>query len=149
MEWIQNSYQSQAKHLKDFRDIGQAHLSTLRGQYCDQVSHKQYFNPIEQTTKTKKPPSWIGEKGPGLFDQSIELGAWKLHIPEEQDPEIQRTQSAPAARNMQIPTTDAQQSLGKSTESVFRELQSGYVRSCRIVSVRSDRCGQHRYVPQK
>lgn len=37
MEWIQNSYQSQAKHLKDFRDIGSAHLTTLRGQYHDQV----------------------------------------------------------------------------------------------------------------
>ncbi|XP_050307687.1 uncharacterized protein LOC126744356 [Anthonomus grandis grandis] len=37
MEWIQNSYQSQTKHLKDFRDIGTQHLTTLRGQYCDQV----------------------------------------------------------------------------------------------------------------
>lgn len=37
MEWIQNSYQAQAKHLKDFRDIGSAHLTTLRGQYHDQV----------------------------------------------------------------------------------------------------------------
>lgn len=37
MEWIQNSYQSQAKHLKDFRDIGTQHLTTLRDQYYDQV----------------------------------------------------------------------------------------------------------------
>lgn len=37
MEWIQGSYQSQTKHLKDFRDIGTQHLTTLRGQYCDQV----------------------------------------------------------------------------------------------------------------
>lgn len=37
MEWIQTSYQSQTKHLKDFRDIGSQHISSLRGQYCDQV----------------------------------------------------------------------------------------------------------------
>lgn len=37
MEWIQNSYQSQSKHLKDFRDIGTQHLTTLRDQYYDQV----------------------------------------------------------------------------------------------------------------
>lgn len=37
MEWIQNSYQAQAKHLKDFRDIGTQHLTTLRDQYYDQV----------------------------------------------------------------------------------------------------------------
>ncbi|XP_044749978.1 immunoglobulin domain and leucine-rich repeat-containing protein 2 isoform X2 [Coccinella septempunctata] len=37
MEWIQSSYHSQSKHLKDFRDIGSAHLTTLRGQYQDQV----------------------------------------------------------------------------------------------------------------
>lgn len=37
MEWIQNSYQTQSKHLKDFRDIGTQHLTTLRDQYYDQV----------------------------------------------------------------------------------------------------------------
>ncbi|XP_045480229.1 immunoglobulin domain and leucine-rich repeat-containing protein 2 [Harmonia axyridis] len=37
MEWIQNSYHSQTKHLKDFRDISSAHITTLRGQYQDQV----------------------------------------------------------------------------------------------------------------
>lgn len=42
MEWIQNSYQSQAKHLKDFRDIGTQHLTTLRDQYYDQVREKNY-----------------------------------------------------------------------------------------------------------
>lgn len=41
MEWIQNSYQSQAKHLKDFRDIGTQHLTTLRDQYYDQVREKK------------------------------------------------------------------------------------------------------------
>ncbi|KAH1021100.1 hypothetical protein HUJ04_010659 [Dendroctonus ponderosae] len=40
MEWIQGSYQAQTKHLKDFRDIGSQHLSTLRGQYCDQDLQK-------------------------------------------------------------------------------------------------------------
>lgn len=38
MEWIQNSYQTQAKHLKDFRDISTQHITALRGQYFDQVS---------------------------------------------------------------------------------------------------------------
>lgn len=37
MEWIQGSYHTQTKHLKDFRDIGSQHISTLRGQYCDQI----------------------------------------------------------------------------------------------------------------
>ncbi|CAG9759848.1 unnamed protein product [Ceutorhynchus assimilis] len=37
MDWIQSSYQSQTKHLKDFRDIGTQHLTNMRGQYCDQV----------------------------------------------------------------------------------------------------------------
>lgn len=40
IEWIQNSYQTQAKHLKDIRDIGTQHLTTLRDQYYDQVSLK-------------------------------------------------------------------------------------------------------------
>ncbi|KAJ8927043.1 hypothetical protein NQ314_020530 [Rhamnusium bicolor] len=47
MEWIQNSYQSQAKHLKDFRDIGTQHLTTLRGQYCDQVKKVRDYSTTQ------------------------------------------------------------------------------------------------------
>ncbi|XP_044254527.1 immunoglobulin domain and leucine-rich repeat-containing protein 2-like [Tribolium madens] len=47
MEWIQNSYQTQTKHLKDFRDIGSQHLSTLRGQYCDQVKKVRDYSTTQ------------------------------------------------------------------------------------------------------
>lgn len=45
MEWIQNSYQAQTKHLKDFRDIGTQHLTTLRDQYYDQVGARRRRYP--------------------------------------------------------------------------------------------------------
>lgn len=44
MEWIQNSYQTQTKHLKDFRDISSQHLSTIRDQYYDQVRVQNNFS---------------------------------------------------------------------------------------------------------
>lgn len=37
VEWIQSSYTSQAKHLKEFRDLGSSHLTALKDQYYDQV----------------------------------------------------------------------------------------------------------------
>lgn len=37
VEWIQNSYTSQAKHLKDIRNLGSSHITSLKDQYCDQV----------------------------------------------------------------------------------------------------------------
>lgn len=73
MEWIQNSYQAQAKHLKDFRDIGTQHLTTLRDQYYDQV--------CVRTRNFKFPlPCRVvvlltGEEGQGLLDNPAELGA--------------------------------------------------------------------------
>ncbi|CRK98115.1 CLUMA_CG011483, isoform A [Clunio marinus] len=36
-DWIQNSYSSQAKNLRDIRDIGSHHISSMRDQYNDQV----------------------------------------------------------------------------------------------------------------
>jgi hypothetical protein len=39
-DWIQNSYSSQTKNLRDIRDIGSHHISTMRDQYSDQVSWK-------------------------------------------------------------------------------------------------------------
>lgn len=47
MEWIQTSYQGQTKNLKDIRDIGTQHLTTIRGQYCDQVRKTDVF--VEST----------------------------------------------------------------------------------------------------
>lgn len=44
IEWIQSSYSSQAKHLKDFRDIGTHHLTSLRDQYYDQVIFYRYMH---------------------------------------------------------------------------------------------------------
>ncbi|CAG9856078.1 unnamed protein product [Phyllotreta striolata] len=44
MEWIQNSYQSQTKHLKGFRDMGSAHITTIRGQYHDQVKRVRDYS---------------------------------------------------------------------------------------------------------
>ena len=38
VDWIQGSYSTQAKHLREIRDIGTHHLTTLRDQYYDQVS---------------------------------------------------------------------------------------------------------------
>uniref|UniRef100_A0A0A1XBJ4 Carboxypeptidase N subunit 2 n=1 Tax=Zeugodacus cucurbitae TaxID=28588 RepID=A0A0A1XBJ4_ZEUCU len=37
VEWIQSSYTSQAKCLKEFRDMGSTHLTALKDQYYDQV----------------------------------------------------------------------------------------------------------------
>lgn len=45
MEWIQNSYSSQASHLRNIRDIGTNHLTAMKDQYYDQVSP----SPSEQS----------------------------------------------------------------------------------------------------
>lgn len=37
VEWIQSSYSNQSKNLKDIRDVGTAHITGLKDQYCDQV----------------------------------------------------------------------------------------------------------------
>ncbi|KAL5282095.1 hypothetical protein ACFFRR_005383 [Megaselia abdita] len=37
IEWIHSSYNSQAKHLRDIRDIGSNHITSLKDQYSDQV----------------------------------------------------------------------------------------------------------------
>lgn len=37
MEWIQNSYSTQATHLRNIRDIGTNHLTAMKDQYYDQV----------------------------------------------------------------------------------------------------------------
>lgn len=37
-DWIQNSYSSQSKNLREIRDIGSHHISSVRDQYNDQVS---------------------------------------------------------------------------------------------------------------
>uniref|UniRef100_A0A7G3AJC3 Putative membrane glycoprotein lig-1 n=1 Tax=Lutzomyia longipalpis TaxID=7200 RepID=A0A7G3AJC3_LUTLO len=44
VEWVQNSYSSQAKHLKDIRDIGTHHLTSLRDQYYDQVKRVRDYS---------------------------------------------------------------------------------------------------------
>jgi hypothetical protein len=36
-DWIHNSYATQAKNLRDIRDIGSHHICTMRDQYNDQV----------------------------------------------------------------------------------------------------------------
>lgn len=38
MDWIQGSYSTQASHLRNIRDIGSNHLSSMKDNYCDQVS---------------------------------------------------------------------------------------------------------------
>lgn len=40
VEWIQSSYNSQAKYLKEIRNIGTHHITSLRDQYYDQVCRK-------------------------------------------------------------------------------------------------------------
>lgn len=37
VEWIQSSYTNQSKNLKDIRDAGTSHITSLKDQYCDQV----------------------------------------------------------------------------------------------------------------
>lgn len=41
MDWIQNSYSSQATHLRNIRDIGTNHLTSMRDQYYDQVRSRR------------------------------------------------------------------------------------------------------------
>ncbi|XP_061380932.1 leucine-rich repeat and immunoglobulin-like domain-containing nogo receptor-interacting protein 3 isoform X1 [Danaus plexippus] len=38
MEWIQSSYSTQAAHLRNIRDIGTNHLTSMKDQYYDQVA---------------------------------------------------------------------------------------------------------------
>lgn len=38
VEWICDSYQNQVKNLKDIRDYGTSHLSSMKDQYYEQVS---------------------------------------------------------------------------------------------------------------
>lgn len=57
MEWIQSSYQTQASHLKNFRDIGSQHISTLKDQYCDQVrSFCRFHFPADYTNYRWRTP---------------------------------------------------------------------------------------------
>lgn len=37
MDWIQNSYSTQASHLRNIRDIGTNHLTSMKDNYYDQV----------------------------------------------------------------------------------------------------------------
>lgn len=47
VEWIQSSYTSQAKYLKEFRDMGSTHLTALKDQYYDQVICASFlFNSV-------------------------------------------------------------------------------------------------------
>lgn len=43
MDWIQNSYSSQATHLRNIRDIGTNHLTAMKDQYYDQVYNVNNF----------------------------------------------------------------------------------------------------------
>ncbi|KAG5676417.1 hypothetical protein PVAND_006255 [Polypedilum vanderplanki] len=43
-EWIQNSYSTQTKNLRDIRDIGSHHLSGMREQYNDQVKRVREYS---------------------------------------------------------------------------------------------------------
>lgn len=43
-EWIHNSYSTQAKNLRDIRDIGSHHLSGVREQYNDQVKRVREYS---------------------------------------------------------------------------------------------------------
>jgi len=38
VEWIRESYTGQIKHFKDFRDFGTTQITSIRGQYYEQVS---------------------------------------------------------------------------------------------------------------
>lgn len=42
VEWIQSSYSNQSKNLKDIRDVGTAHITSLKDQYSDQVCRLNY-----------------------------------------------------------------------------------------------------------
>jgi hypothetical protein len=37
VEWIRESYTGQIKHFKDFREFGTSQITSIRGQYYDQV----------------------------------------------------------------------------------------------------------------
>ncbi|CAG9797587.1 unnamed protein product [Chironomus riparius] len=43
-DWIQNSYSSQTKNLRDIRDIGSHHISAMREQYTDQVKRVREYS---------------------------------------------------------------------------------------------------------
>lgn len=43
MDWIQNSYSTQASHLRNIRDIGSNHLSSMKDNYYDQVRLQKIF----------------------------------------------------------------------------------------------------------
>ncbi|CAH2088223.1 unnamed protein product [Euphydryas editha] len=44
MEWIQSSYSSQAAHLRNIRDIGTNHLTSMKDQYYDQVKRVREYS---------------------------------------------------------------------------------------------------------
>lgn len=44
VEWIRDSYQGQVKHLRDIRDYGTHHLTSLHGQYVDQVKRVRDYS---------------------------------------------------------------------------------------------------------
>lgn len=110
MEWIQNSYQSQSKHLKDFRDIGTQHLTTLRDQYYDQVIYVKQYNFCNAKFVFLV---CAGTKSSRIFHKSIKLGSRKLHLSEEQNPEVQRSQSVTTQGNLQVPAANIEQGIGK------------------------------------
>lgn len=44
VEWIQSSYSNQSKNLKDIRDIGTSHITSLKDQYCDQLKKVREYS---------------------------------------------------------------------------------------------------------
>lgn len=44
VDWIQNSYSSQTKNLRDVRDIGQHHITSMKDQYCVQVKKVREYS---------------------------------------------------------------------------------------------------------
>lgn len=69
-----------------------------------------------------------GEASARLFHQPVELGARKLRLPTEQDPQVQCSPGVTIARELQVPAADVVQGAGEFAESVLRQLPERLVR---------------------
>lgn len=98
------------------RDIGSHHISSMRDQYSDQVSHNflEDFASFSQIL--------AAQTRSRLLNGAAKLGEGELRVPAQQDQEVQRTSSAATPRGIQVPAADTQQSPREPAEFLLREL---------------------------
>lgn len=88
MDWIQNSYSTQASHLRNIRDIGSNHLSSMKDNYYDQVKFEELFIPRSLYVSLSYSSTVIlfaGETRQRLLHGTAQLGARELRVPKEQN----------------------------------------------------------------